>query len=259
MTLSASGLVAYRPDSRGVDQPGPAAVVAHGSGTVGVRQGGDQEGRGRAPRCRGLEDGGHLVEVPSAVGLPGHRAEPVRPAVGGREHPGQHMRLPQSALLRDMGRVPDHHTFLRVVEAGHVRPPEHVKEPLCGAGHGIRRAAGEVKGRVVDNRGCAAPCVLADAVRRISGEHGVDEFVVAFEERSRPRLVVLGNGPVLSPEAISTCGWPWRSSPTHRRMSSRLCGHCTTNRSSGPVRWWRPWWLCTADRTTAPGGCAPVP
>ncbi len=30
------------------------------------------------------------------------------------------------------------------------------------------------------------------------------------------------------------------------------------DRWSGPARWWRLWWLCTADRTTAPGGCAPV-
>jgi hypothetical protein len=28
------------------------------------------------------------------------------------------------------------------------------------------------------------------------------------------------------------------------------------NRWRGPVQWWRTWWLYTADRTTAPGGCA---
>ncbi|MFI0155836.1 hypothetical protein [Streptomyces lydicus] len=59
------------------------------------------------------------------------------------------------------------------------------------------------------------------------------------------------------PRKHRTC--PPRSSPTHRRTSSGLCRSCAMSKWRGPVRWWRTWWLCTADRTTTPHQCAPSP
>ncbi|MEU3557796.1 hypothetical protein [Streptomyces fragilis] len=51
--------------------------------------------------------------------------------------------------------------------------------------------------------------------------------------------------------APSRTSWP-SSSPMHRPTPSGLCRGCATSRSRGPARWWGMWWLCTADRTTAP-------
>ncbi|MFI9569525.1 hypothetical protein [Streptomyces rishiriensis] len=60
--------------------------------------------------------------------------------------------------------------------------------------------------------------------------------------RTPPRLPRQGSP---APSRTSSA----RSSPTHRRTPSGLCRSCAMNRWRGPARWWRTWWLCTADRT----------